>query len=121
MGATTAWDAYGKRRPTAGHYIVRDHTFPRKVTHPSPLQPLSPMADARSTLADFAPHVPTSVLVRAASVLRTAWITFITDNPLTWSWEQGRRNERADMEGMCERWLVGCHSVSSHASQARFT
>lgn len=58
------------------------------------------MTDTRLTLPDFAPHVPTSVLVRAASALRTAWVTFITDNPLTWSWEQGRRNERADMEGM---------------------
>ncbi|KIP05544.1 hypothetical protein PHLGIDRAFT_128806 [Phlebiopsis gigantea 11061_1 CR5-6] len=58
------------------------------------------MAESRSTLTEFAPHVPTSFPIRAVSALRSAiWVTFIQDNPLTWWWQQGRRNYRADMEG----------------------
>ncbi|KAI0771352.1 aromatic compound dioxygenase [Irpex lacteus] len=52
-----------------------------------------------SSRHEFAPSYPVHWLLRVLSVLRTLWITFITENPLTWSWQQGRRNPRADMEG----------------------
>lgn len=52
-----------------------------------------------SSRHEFAPSFPVHWLLRVLSVLRTLWITFIAENPLTWSWQQGRRNPRADMEG----------------------
>lgn len=56
--------------------------------------------EARSTLPDFAPYVPTSYSTRVFSAVRSAvWVTLVQDNPLTWWWRQGRRNDRADMEG----------------------
>lgn len=69
--------------------------------------PLSPSTsptmvatESRSTLPDFAPYIPTSFPIQVISALRSAiWVTFIQDNPLTWWWQQGRRNSRADMEG----------------------
>ncbi|GJE89571.1 catechol 1,2-dioxygenase [Phanerochaete sordida] len=55
---------------------------------------------AETTLTAFAPSVPISVPLRVFSALRAAtWVQLVNDNPLTWSWRQGRRNERADMEG----------------------
>ena len=55
------------------------------------------VSEAHST---FAPHVSTSLFIQAASAIRSAiWVTLIQDNPLTWWWQQGRRNDRADMEG----------------------
>lgn len=55
--------------------------------------------EARSTLPDFAPHVPVAVPIRAISAARAAWVQFVTDNPLWWFWHQGKRNVQADMEG----------------------
>ncbi|KAI0087843.1 Intradiol ring-cleavage dioxygenase [Irpex rosettiformis] len=48
---------------------------------------------------EFAISYPVPFLLQILSALRSLWVTFITDNPLTWSWMQGRRNPRADMEG----------------------
>lgn len=67
-----------------------------------PCPPTTMPAETRSTLATFAPSVPVSFLLRVFSALRSlVWVTLIIDNPLTWWWLQGRRNERADMEGTC--------------------
>ena len=69
---------------------------------------LSPLSMQRSSSSNFlmssAPQVfpafyPVPFVLRIISALRSLWVTFITDNPLTWSWQQGRRNPRADMEG----------------------
>ena len=57
------------------------------------------MAETRTTLQTFAPHVPVSVPIQAVSAVRAAFVQFVTDNPLTWFWNQGRRNAQADMEG----------------------
>ena len=76
--------------------------FQRSFTHitltsPSSSRTTTAMSEAHST---FAPHVPTSLFIQASSALRSAiWVTLIQDNPLTWWWQQGRRNDRADMEG----------------------
>ncbi|KAJ3556507.1 hypothetical protein NM688_g1990 [Phlebia brevispora] len=51
------------------------------------------------SLPAFAPYVPVALPLRGLSMAHAAWVTFITDNPLTWWWCQGRRNPQADMEG----------------------
>ena len=64
--------------------------------------PPPPPSMSDTALTPFAPPVPISVPLRAFSALRAAtWVQLVNDNPLTWSWRQGRRNERADMEGAC--------------------
>ena len=52
-----------------------------------------------SALPAFAPYVPVALPIRAVSMVRAAWVQFVTDNPLWWFWHQGKRNRQADMEG----------------------
>lgn len=80
------------------------------------------MGESRSTLTEFVPHVSTSFPIRAFSAVRSAiWVTFIQDNPLTWWWQQGRRNYRADMEGTPYQ-TAPCTTMPSRIHiQARFT
>ncbi|EKM58204.1 uncharacterized protein PHACADRAFT_207038 [Phanerochaete carnosa HHB-10118-sp] len=57
-------------------------------------------AETSSPLATFAPSVPISFPLRVFAALRALiWVTLIMDNPLKWWCQQGRRNDRADMEG----------------------
>ena len=66
------------------------------------------MAETRYTLQTFAPHVPVSVPLQAVSFVRAAFVNFVSENPLTWFWNQGRRNAQADMEGEQHRCMDRC-------------
>ena len=49
---------------------------------------------------EFAPYLPVPWYIRTTSLARSlVWVTFISDCPLTWFWQKGRRNPKADMEG----------------------
>ena len=77
------------------------------------------MAETRSTLQTFAPHVPVSVPLQAVSFVRAAFVNFVSENPLTWFWNQGRRNAQADMEGEqhhCMDRYIGAHHGQAHST-----
>ncbi|KAI0771363.1 hypothetical protein BC629DRAFT_1531365 [Irpex lacteus] len=58
----------------------------------------SPSSAATISSFQFSTSMPVPWSTRVLSALRSLWITLATDNPLTWSRNQGRRNSRADME-----------------------
>lgn len=59
-----------------------------------------PPFDMSAPVVQLAPLNNVNPILNVLSVLRTIYVFFIRENMLTWWALQGKRNPRADMEGM---------------------
>lgn len=65
----------------------------------------------------FATPTPIPVSTRALSVLRAAFQLCVAENPLSWTFLQGRWNEKADLEGVSSslahsnQWFIAFRAI----------